>query len=240
MTKKHRRINKLSKELNKAKKRIARYELGIQRGEHTKIDALETVKKQLDLFDRLGLFTKKGDLRKNISKSSLTYVESFTRGFLLNKKSDYNKYKTVKSRTQNIPHIITNLAKEWKSSEREVRRFISASTRLQNMGLLELLGLGSEQVRDLVEDHEDVSLETLQKVSEYLIKDKKRNVPSIMSKFQGEDDYYLALQEILNRVQNLDEKLKHASIEKILAQENVGEEIAKDKGRDYTKNIFGA
>lgn len=239
MTRKQRNINRLSKELVKARKRVARYEKGLNKGEHTKIDAMETVRSQLAQFERLGYFNKKGELRKNLSKSKLTYVESFTKGFLINKKSEYHKYKTVKSRTQNKPHIIYNLAKEWDMTESEVKRFINASTRLQNTGLLELLGLGSEQVRDLLDEHEDLSLDTLEKVSLYLIKDKERNVPQIMSEFLGEDDYYLALQEILNRVSNIDEKLKYKSIERVLYEEDIADKIRSDRYKDYTKQVFG-
>lgn len=238
MTRKQISINKFNREIKKARKRLARYELGLERNEHTKIDAFETLKRTLESWERGNLFTKSGDIRKNISYNKFVMVRSLVNATLLNKQSEYNKYKTVKSRTRNIPHITRNLAKQWDMTEQEVKRFIHLSTGLQNTALYETLGLDSEQVRRIADEHDDINLDTLEKVAEYLIKDKNRNTPKFMKSSLRTDDYFNALNEILTRVQNLPDKLKQASIEKILKDEEIIKQIERDKAKDYTANVF--
>lgn len=231
-----RAIKRINKQLARARKVLARYELGLQRNEHTSITYLDDAKEQLDKWNRL--FTKSGNVRKNIRHEKLVMLDSWVLATLVNKESGFNQYKTVKSRTRQRPHIIHNLAKEWGVSEEEVAKFIRTSTRLQNTGLQELLGFDSLQVSDIVKQHIDISPETIEKVAKFLIKDNEKNVPSFLKLYKKQDNYIQAMNDILSMTSNLNSKLKKQSLESILKEQDIYSKAREAQNRDITAQVF--
>ena len=218
---KKQQISRLQKELSREQKNIERYERGVESLAHTRYNAIENVEKQLRTFQEKGYITKKGTIRKNIRADKLQELNNYFAGTFRNDESAYSKVKTRKSRTQTKKHIARNLAEKWDESEKDVKRYIQNITALQNNALMDKLGLDSNQVRILTETYEDVTPETLVEVAEYLIADKEKNTPSLMQQYIGEDDFFEAMTDLVERVENLSERLQHESIEQILEDEGL-------------------
>lgn len=221
---KEKQIARIQKELNTETKRIERYKKGLEKNEHGQYREIENVAKKLDEYKRKGYITKSGTIRKSISQKKLEEINTYFSATFRNKKSSYNQVKTVKARTQTRRHIAYNLAKKWDMSEKEAKNYIKTMTKIQNDSLFELLGYDSEQVRVLMETNEDITFDTIKTVSEYLLNDKAKNTPEIMQKYTGQDDYFEALTDIIAKVENLDDRLKHEDIERILYDEGFFEE----------------
>ena len=137
----------------------------------------------------------------------------------MNKESAYNRVKTVKARTTTKKHIAYNLAENWGITEKEAKKYIKDITALQTRSLFDVLGLNSDQVMQLATTYNNITPETLVEVAEYLIRDKNRNIPEFMRRYEKQDDFYRALIDIFEKVEDLPDRLKKESIEDILKEE---------------------
>lgn len=214
-------VNKINSEIEKARRRIERYDKGIAKGEHGRFDAIESLKNTLEQYEEKGYLTKSGAIRKNISNKSLELIKPKMSSTLLNKESAYHRVKTVKARTQSTPHVAYNLAELWGVDVRTAKKYIKTITELQNNALMDKLGFSSTQVEQLIETYTQITPDTLRKVAEYLIEDSKKSMPEFMSKYKRKDDFTRAMIDILEKVDNLPQELKNAPLDEILREKGL-------------------
>lgn len=214
-------INKINREIEKARRVIERYDKGIEKSEHGRFDAIESLKNTFNQYEEKGYLTKSGAIRKNISNKSLELIKPKMSSTLLNKESAYYRVKTVKARTQSKPHVAYNLSKLWGVDIRTSKKYIKTITELQNNALMDKLGFSSTQVEQLVETYTQITPDTLRKVAEYLIEDNKKSMPEFMSKYKKKDDFTRAMIDILEKVDNLPQELKNAPLDEILREKGL-------------------
>lgn len=214
-------VNKINREIEKARRVIERYDKGIAKGEHGRFDAIESLKNTLEQYEEKGYLTKRGEIRKNISNKSLELIKPKMSSTLLNKESAYHRVKTVKARTQSKPHVAYNLSKLWGVDVRTAKKYIKTITELQNNALMDKLGFSSTQIEQLVETYTQITPDTLRKVAEYLIEDNKKSMPEFMSKYKKKDDFTRAMIDILEKVDNLPQELKNAPLDEILREKGL-------------------
>lgn len=187
------------------RKRIGVWSRNVKQGKEKKVDALESRQKELEKF-----LTKKGVVRKNLSKASVNELVEIVKKYKSSRWSSVKKrketYREIKKKTVRTLTTHSSFEKYSKSTRKDMaeRAFAIFDSMNRDNDTFSFLYLDSGQVLDLAENTQGITLEDFEKLVQYVRDDRLKKRPTFLERTQFIDDDFTAIESLLNIVHELE------------------------------------
>lgn len=228
------------------RRRIGIWARNVKQGKEKKTDALESRQKELEKF-----LTKKGVIRKNLSKAETAELAEIVKKYKSSRWSSQKKraetYREIKKKTVRTLTTHSSIEKYSKNTRKEMaeRAFAIFDSMNRDNDTFSFLYLDSGQVLDLAENTQGITLKDFEKLVQYVRDDRLKKRPTFLERTQFIDDDFTAIESLLNIVQ----ELENGSVDDLLLDlqeveehydeyaERVKKSKSKDKLGDFIKEL---
>ena len=138
---------------------------------------------------------KKRDIRSNVRIANINKIIS-----QYVTKNDINK--SVKKLIKEYDYRSENLEKKKVAEEGKGKAMINNFVNFSNYELQGIFFMSSEQIVDLTNEHEEISVDDIDFIINELVKNKINNIPDELLNFIKEDDFYKLADKILDLIHN--------------------------------------
>ena len=187
------------------RKRVGIWSRNVKQGKEKKTDALESRQKELEKF-----LTKKGVVRKNLSKASANELAEIVKKYKSSRWGSIAKrketYREIKKKTVRTLSTHSSFGKYSESTRKDMaeRAFAIFDSMNRDNDTFSFLYLDSGQVLDLAENTQGITLKDFEKLVEYVRNDRLKKRPTFLERTQFIDDDFTAIESLLNIVHELE------------------------------------
>ena len=228
--------SKLESLIKQEERTYSAYIKDVETGRSKKYSAIESVH---DALVKEKIFTKKGNIRKNISASKEEKISAILSANLINENSLYNKVNTRKKREERQIVSLENLMQEWDMGEAQAKRYVRNVTKLQNEYLLDKLFISSDDVRRITTTTDNLSGVEFYEVAKFIADDFEKN-NGVLSKYRDGTDTASIMEAFISQLDEQRDDLKtmslRSAIKKVAKELNINTEELQRTSSQWQNN----